>query len=92
MKRLVVKENGTFIEGPDLLVADVLRWLGSGQTEQEILERYPGLTRDDFLAVYNFSASCIMAASSVSKTFARIRDDINQKLKAVKTDQERNAN
>ena len=35
---------------------DVLNWLAAGMTEQEILDDYPELERDDFRAVYEFAA------------------------------------
>jgi uncharacterized protein (DUF433 family) len=37
-------------------VWDVLNWLAAGMTEQEILDDYPELERDDFRAVYEFAA------------------------------------
>jgi uncharacterized protein (DUF433 family) len=52
----------------------VLRWLGSGQTEQQIIEDHPGLERDDFLAVYQYTASLVDAP------WDRIRNDIREKL------------
>jgi uncharacterized protein (DUF433 family) len=39
-----------------ITVWDVLAWLGAGMTEQEILEDYPELERDDFRAVYEYAA------------------------------------
>jgi len=38
-------------------VWDVLNWLGSGMTEEQIIDDYPELTHDDFLAVYDYAAS-----------------------------------
>lgn len=35
---------------------DVLNWLGSGMTEEEIIADYPELNRDDFRAVYEYAA------------------------------------
>jgi len=37
-------------------VWDVLNWLGSGMTEEEIIADYPELNRDDFRAVYEYAA------------------------------------
>jgi uncharacterized protein (DUF433 family) len=39
-----------------ITVWDVLSWLAAGMTEQEILDDYPELERDDFPAVYDFAA------------------------------------
>ena len=39
-----------------ITVWDVLNWLAGGMTEQEILDDYPELERDDFRAVYEFAA------------------------------------
>jgi uncharacterized protein (DUF433 family) len=44
------------IRGLRITVWDVLTWLAGGMTEQEILEDYPELEREDFLAVYEFAA------------------------------------
>lgn len=38
-----------------ITVWDVLGWLASGMTESEILDEYPELEREDFLAVYEFA-------------------------------------
>jgi uncharacterized protein (DUF433 family) len=37
-------------------VQDVLSYLASGMTEQEILEEFPDLEKEDFQAVYKFAA------------------------------------
>jgi uncharacterized protein (DUF433 family) len=34
----------------------VLGWLAAGKTEDDILEDYPELEKDDFLAVYDYAA------------------------------------
>lgn len=44
------------IRGLRITVWDVLSWLAGGMSEQEILDDYPELERDDFLAVYDFAA------------------------------------
>jgi uncharacterized protein (DUF433 family) len=44
------------IRGLRITVWDVLSWLAGGMTEQEILEDFPELEREDFLAVYEFAA------------------------------------
>jgi uncharacterized protein (DUF433 family) len=37
-------------------VWDVLSWLAGGMAEDEILDDYPELKRDDFRAVYEYAA------------------------------------
>lgn len=44
------------IRGLRITVEDVLSYLASGMTEDEILVEFPDLERDDFRAVYAFSA------------------------------------
>ncbi len=39
-----------------ITVWDVLNWLAAGMTENEILDDYPELERDDFRAVYEYAA------------------------------------
>ena len=44
------------IRGLRITVWDVLGWLGSGRSEEQILEDYPEIEKDDFPAVYEFAA------------------------------------
>jgi uncharacterized protein (DUF433 family) len=44
------------IRGLRITVWDILRWLASGMTEDDILSDYPDLERDDLKAVYAFAA------------------------------------
>lgn len=44
------------IRGLRVTVWDVLDMLASGMTEDEILDEYPYLQRDDFKAVYSYAA------------------------------------
>jgi uncharacterized protein (DUF433 family) len=44
------------IRGLRITVWDVLGWLGSGMSEEQILEDYPEIEKDDFPAVYEFAA------------------------------------
>lgn len=44
------------IRGLRITVWDVLGWLAAGRTEDEILDDYPELAREDFRAVYEFAA------------------------------------
>ena len=61
MTSLIVIEPGKrsgqpCIRGLRITVWDVLNWLAAGMPEQEILDDYPELERDDFRAVYEFAA------------------------------------
>lgn len=44
------------IRGLRITVWDVLGWLATGKTEDQIMEDYPELAKDDFLAVYEYAA------------------------------------
>ncbi len=44
------------ISGTRVPVETVLRWLGRGVTETELLSEYPGLTHEDILAAQAFAA------------------------------------
>jgi uncharacterized protein (DUF433 family) len=44
------------IRGMRISVYDVLSWLASGMTENEILEDFPELTKSDLLAVLAYAA------------------------------------
>ncbi len=44
------------IRGLRITVCDVLGWLAAGRSEQQILEDYPELEKDDFRAVYEFAS------------------------------------
>jgi uncharacterized protein (DUF433 family) len=39
-----------------IAVQDVLGYLASGMSEDEILEDFPGLEKEDFEAIYKFAA------------------------------------
>jgi uncharacterized protein (DUF433 family) len=45
------------IRGLRISVQDVLGYLASGMSEAEILEEFPDLEHDDFLAVYRYAAN-----------------------------------
>lgn len=45
------------IRGLRITVQDVLEWLASGMTTDEILTDYPELTRDDILACLAYAAN-----------------------------------
>jgi uncharacterized protein (DUF433 family) len=44
------------IRGLRITVWDVLGWLASGASEEQILDDYPELEKDDFKAVYDYAA------------------------------------
>jgi uncharacterized protein (DUF433 family) len=44
------------IRGLRIAVEDVLGYLASGMTEHEIVEDFPDLEHEDFLAVYKYAA------------------------------------
>ena len=44
------------IRGLRMTVWDVLGWLATGATQDQILEDYPDLEPEDFLAVFDFAA------------------------------------
>ncbi len=44
------------IRGLRITVEDILRWLASGMSMEEILEDFPDLTREDILIALEFSA------------------------------------
>jgi uncharacterized protein (DUF433 family) len=50
------------IRGHRITVQEILEWLSSGATKQQILADYPQLEPDDFLAVYAYAAE--LAAGS----------------------------
>jgi len=39
-----------------ITVWDVLGWLAAGRSEEQILDGYPELGKDDFKAVYDYAA------------------------------------
>lgn len=44
------------IRGMRITVYDILSWLASGMSKEEILEDYPELQSDDILAVLSYAA------------------------------------
>lgn len=44
------------IRGMRITVYDILSWLASGMSSQEIIEEYPELQTDDILATLSFAA------------------------------------
>lgn len=90
MNRITINEGLTpTIRNLNIGVDDVLRWLGSGTSENTIIEQHPGLEREDVLAIFNFAADCVSAASSMEQTFGRVRKDITTRLKGLKSNKQR---
>ncbi len=57
LSRITVQRSGeACIRGLTITVADVLHWLASGKTEDEILDDHPNLETDDFPAVYAYAS------------------------------------
>jgi uncharacterized protein (DUF433 family) len=54
------------IRGHRITVQEVLEWLSSGSSQQQILADYPQLVPEDFLAVYSYAAE-LAARSKVSR-------------------------
>lgn len=44
------------IKGTRIAVSDILQWLASDMTSEEILEDYPALAQDDIRAALSFAA------------------------------------
>ena len=51
-----VRSGRPCVRDTRITVQEVLRWLASGATEEEILTDYPLLERDDFKAVFAYAA------------------------------------
>lgn len=54
------------IRGHRITVQEILEWLSSGASQQQILADYPQLEPDDFLAVYAYAAE-LAAGTTVSR-------------------------
>lgn len=44
------------IRGLRITVWDVLGWLAAGKSEEQIIDDYPELEKEDFRAVYDYAA------------------------------------
>ena len=51
-----VRSGRPCVRDTRITVQEILRWLGSGATEEEILNDYPYLEKDDFKAVFAYAA------------------------------------
>lgn len=56
------------IKGTRVLVSNILSSLASGETEQEILEDYPNITREDIMAALEFGAQLSTFETSFYET------------------------
>lgn len=65
LERITVDPDVRFgkpcIRGHRITVQEILEWLSSGASEREILQDYPQLEPDDFLAVYAYAAELAAA-------------------------------
>lgn len=52
------------IRGLRITVKDVLEYLAGGMTQEEILEEFPELEREDFQAVYAYAAQSLLKKAS----------------------------
>ena len=52
-----VRSGRPCVRDTRITVQEILRWLASGVTEEEILSDYPYLERDDFKAVFAYAAA-----------------------------------
>ena len=70
LQRITINSDVRFgkpcIRGHRITVQELLEWLSSGASQQQILADYPQLEPDDFLAVYAYAAE-LAAGSKVSK-------------------------
>ena len=60
LSRIVIKQGvrsgRPCVRDTRITVQEVLRWLASGATEEEILSDYPYLDKEDFRAVFAYAA------------------------------------
>ncbi len=50
-----VRSGQPIIRGTRITIWDILGWLAAGATDDQILEDYPDLTREDLLAALQFA-------------------------------------
>jgi uncharacterized protein (DUF433 family) len=70
LERITIDSDVRFgkpcIRGHRITVQEILEWLSSGASQQQILADYPQLEPDDFLAVYAYAAE-LAAGRKVSR-------------------------
>lgn len=54
---LEVRFGKPCIKGTRIAIADILQWLASGMTQEEILNDYPSLLKEHILAALAFAAN-----------------------------------
>jgi uncharacterized protein (DUF433 family) len=71
LERITVSPDVRFgkpcIRGHRITVQEVLEWLSNGASPAEILDDYPQLESDDFLAVYAYAAELAAAGGKASR-------------------------
>jgi uncharacterized protein (DUF433 family) len=70
LERITVDSDVRFgkpcIRGHRITVQEILQWLSSGASQEQIMADYPQLEPDDFLAVYAYAAD-LAAGSKASR-------------------------
>jgi uncharacterized protein (DUF433 family) len=70
LERITINPDVRFgkacIRGHRITVQEILEWLSSGASPEQILADYPQLEPDDFLAVYAYAAE-LTAGSKISR-------------------------
>ena len=70
LERITVNPDVRFgkpcVRGHRITVQEILEWLSSGASQEQILADYPQLEQEDFLAVYAYAAE-LAAGRKVSK-------------------------
>jgi uncharacterized protein (DUF433 family) len=70
LRRITIDSDVRFgkpcIRGHRITVQEILEWLSSGASPQQILADYPQLEPDDFLAVYAYAAD-LAAGQKISR-------------------------
>lgn len=69
LEKITIDPNVRFgkacVRGHRITVQEILEWLSSGASQEQILADYPQLEPDDFLAVYAYAAA-LASGSKVS--------------------------
>jgi uncharacterized protein (DUF433 family) len=87
-ERIKKRSCGPSIRDLDITVADVLDWLGSGQTAHDILAAHPTLDHGDLIAVFRYAAHRVRSKQSVKEAFAIIHREIEEKLGSIRSSAE----
>ena len=69
LKRITVDPSVRFgkpcVRGHRIAVQEILEWLSSGQSAEQILADFPQLEREDFLAVFAYAADLASHSSAL---------------------------